>query len=98
MLEKHLRNSSLLYLVVEILQLVLEISSFPEVFYKGGVLKKLLKIQINTKTSHPEVFCQKMFLKILQNLQKNIFARVSFLIKLQAGNLKLAETAAGDGL
>ena len=67
-------------------------------FYKGGVLKKLLKIQINTKTSHPEVFCQKMFLKILQNLQKNIFARVSFLIKLQAGNLKLAETAAGDGL
>ena len=98
MLEKHLRNSSLLHLVVEILQLVLEISSFPEVFYKGGVLKKLLKIQINTKTSHPEVFCQKMFLKILQNLQKNIFARVSFLIKLQAGNLKLAETAAGDGL
>ena len=98
MLEKHLRNSSLLYLVVEILQLVLEISSFSEVFYKGGVLKKLLKIQINTKTSHPEVFCQKMFLKILQNLQKNIFARVSFLIKLQAGNLKLAETAAGDGL
>ena len=67
-------------------------------FYKGGVPKKLLKIQINTKTSHPEVFCQKMFLKILQNLQKNIFARVSFLIKLQAGNLKLAETAAGDGL
>ena len=98
MLEKHLRNSSLLYLVVEILQLVLEISSFSEVFYKGGVLKKLLKIQINTKTSHPEVFCQKMFLKILQNLLKNIFARVSFLIKLQAGNLKLAETAAGDGL
>ena len=70
MLEKHLRNSSLLYLVVEILQLVLEISSFPEVFYKGGVLKKLLKIQINTKTSHPEVFCQKMFLKILQIYRK----------------------------
>ena len=39
-----------------------------------------------------------MFLKILQNLEKNIFAGVSFLTRLQAGNLKLEETAAGDGL
>ena len=39
-----------------------------------------------------------MFLKILQNSQKNIFAGVSFLTNLQAGNLKLAEAAAGDGV
>ena len=39
-----------------------------------------------------------MFLKILQNSQKNIFAGVSFLTKLLAGNLKLAEVAAGDSL
>ena len=39
-----------------------------------------------------------MFLKILQNSQKNIFTGVSFLTKLLAGNLKLAEAAAGDSL
>ena len=39
-----------------------------------------------------------MFLKILQNSQKNIFAGVSFLTKLLAGNLKLAEAASGDSL
>ena len=46
MLEKHLRNSFLLYLVVGILELVHEISSFLEVLYKRSVLKneKLLKI------------------------------------------------------
>ena len=43
------------------------------------------------------MFCQKMFLKILQNSQKNIFGGV-FLIKFQAGNLKLSEAAAGDDL
>ena len=44
------------------------------------------------------MFCQKMFLKILQNSQKNIFAGVSLLIKLQTGNLNLPQAAAGDGL
>ena len=34
--------------------------------------------------------------KSLQNSQKNIFARISFLIKLQARNLKLSESATGD--
>ena len=42
------------------------------------------------------MFSQKIFLKILQNSQKNIFAGFSFLTKLQAGNLKLAEAATGD--
>ena len=37
-----------------------------------------------------------MFLKILQNSQINIFAGAFFLIKLQAGNLKLSEAATGD--
>ena len=39
-----------------------------------------------------------MFLKILKNSQKNIFAGVSFLIKLQAGNLKLSEATTGDDI
>ena len=91
----------LLYLVVEILQLVHEISSFPEVLYKIGDLKNLQvnsKLQVNTRTSHREVFCKKMFLKVLQNSQKKVFAGVSFLIKLQAGNMKLSEAATGDVL
>ena len=37
-----------------------------------------------------------MFLNILQNSQKNIFAGVCFVINLQAGNLKLSETATED--
>ena len=41
MLEKHLRNSFLQYLMVEILQIVHDLSSFSEVLYKRGVLKKM---------------------------------------------------------
>ena len=88
----------LFYLVVEILQLVHEISCLPEVLYKIGDLKNFSKLLVNTRSSHPEVFCKKMFLKILQISQKNVFAGVSFLIKLQAGNLKLSEAATGDVL
>ena len=39
-----------------------------------------------------------MFLKILQISQKDVFAGVPFLIKLQAGNLKLSEAATGNVL
>ena len=46
--------------------------------------------------SHPEVFCEKIFLKILQNSQINIFAGISFLLKLQTGNLKMSEAATRD--
>ena len=69
MLEKHLWNSFLLYLVIEILQLEHEISSFSEMLYKIGVLKKFSKFSDKHKKLS-EVFCQKMLLKILQNLQK----------------------------
>ena len=41
---------------------------------------------------------EKMFLKTLQNSQKNFFAEDSFLINLQAENLKLSEAATGDVL
>ena len=79
----------LLYLVVEILQLVFE--NIKEVIWKTSQ-----DSQINTKSSLPEVFCQKIFLTILQNSKKNVFAGVYFLIRLQAGNLKLPEAATGD--
>ena len=86
----------LLYLVVGILQLVHEISSFPEVLYERDDLKNFSKLQVNTRSSHREVFCKKIFVKIFQNSQKNVLAGVPFLIKLQTGNLKLSEAATGD--
>ena len=43
MLENHLLKSFLLYLLVEIPQLVNEVSSFLEVLYKRGVLKNFSK-------------------------------------------------------
>ena len=44
------------------------------------------------------MFSQKIFLKVSQNSQKNIFVGVYFLTKLQTGNLILLETATGDVL
>ena len=50
---------------------------------KQVLLKASQNSQINIRSSHPEVFCQKMFLKVSQNSQKYIFPGVCFLIKLQ---------------
>ena len=52
---------------------------------------------INLRSSHLEVFCQKMVFKILQKSQEKIFAGILFLIKLQTGNVKLSEAVTGDG-
>ena len=67
--------------------------------YKRSVLKYSKFTDKHKKQSSGGVLSkEKMSLKILQNLQKNIFAVVSFLIKLQAGNLKLSGAATGDNL
>ena len=84
--------------MVEILQLVHEISSFPEVLYKKGVLKNFSRFADKHKKQHTEVFCHKMFLKTLQNSEKNVFSGDAFLIRLQAGNMKLSEAVTGDVL
>ena len=73
-------------------------SNFPEVLCKIGVLKIFSKFQVNTRSSHPEVFWKKMFLEVLQNSQKNAFAGVPLLIKLQTKNLNLSEAATRDVL
>ena len=70
-----------------------------ERFFIEEVLRKTSpNSQINTRSSHPLVFCQDMLLKIMQNSQKTIFVEVSSLIKLQAANPKLSEAASGDDL
>ena len=87
-----------MYLVVEILQLVRETSSFPEVLYKRGVLKNFSKFSDKHKRQSSGGVLSKDVLKSFAKFTKKIFAGVSFLTKSQARNLKLAEAATGDGL
>ena len=82
-------------MVVEIRQLVNEISNFPDVPYKRDDLKNFAKfINKQKKQSSGGVLSR----DVLKNLTKFTSLPESFLIKLQAGNLKLSETATGDDL
>ena len=63
MLENHLWNSFSLYLLVEILQLAHEISSFSEVIYKRDDLKNLLKFIDKLKKQSSEGVLSKHALK-----------------------------------
>ena len=47
------------------------------------------KFPASDRSSHPEMFCEKLFLEISQNSKENTCARVSFVIKLQASGLHL---------
>ena len=69
-------NTCLLYVVVEIRQLVNEISSFPEVLYKRGDLENFSKFTDKNKKQSSGGVWQKMFLKIFENSQNNVFSGV----------------------
>ena len=71
-----------------------------QVFYERSVLKNFSKLTDKHKkqSSGGVLSKEKMLLKILKNSQKNIYSGVSFLMKLQAGNLKLVEAATGNVL
>ena len=85
--------------MVEILQLVHKTSSFPEVLYKRSVLKNFSKFTDKLKNQPFRDVPWKDNLKnFAKFIQKNIFAGVSVLIKLQAGNPKLSEADTGDVL
>ena len=75
--------------MVEILQLVHKISSFPDVLYKRGYLKNFSKFTDNYKKQSSGYVLSK---DVLKYIIKNKF----FKIKLQAGNLKLSEAGTGD--
>ena len=67
--------------------------------YKRSVLKNSKFTDKHKKKSSGGVLSKgKMSLKLLQNSQKNIFAAVSFIMKLQAGKLKLSGADNGDVL
>ena len=64
MLEKYLRNSFSLHLLLEILQLAHEISSFSEVLYKRGVLKNFSKFTDKLKKQSPGAVLSKDAFKV----------------------------------
>ena len=79
----------------EILQLVHRASSFPGVLYKRGDLKNFSKFSHKYKKQSSESVLSKDVLKNFTKFtEKNMFCGVSFLTKLQAINLKLAEVTA----
>ena len=86
--------------MVEILQLIHKIAVSSRYSIKEVSLKNVSKFTDKHKklSAGGALSKEKMFLKILQNSQKNIFSGVSFLKKLQVGNLKPSETVTGDVL
>ena len=76
------------------MQLVHEISSLPEMLYKRGDVKNS-RITDKHKRQSSGGALLKDVLKNFSKFTKNLFAGVSFLIKLQAGNLNLSEAATG---
>ena len=85
-----------MYLLVEILPLVHEISSLSEVPYKRDALRNFSKFLDKLKKQSSGSALSKDVLRNVAKFSENIFAGISFLIKLQGGNLKLSETATGD--
>ena len=85
-----------MYLLVEILPLVHEISSFSEVPYKRDALRNFSKFLDKLKKQSSGSALSKDVLRNVAKFSENIFAGISFLIKLQGRNLKLSETATGD--
>ena len=72
-LQNTLKATLFLYMPVEILQTVHEISSLSEVLYKKSVLKIFKKLAGNTRCRQPKVFCRKRVLKSFTNyLEKHL--------------------------
>ena len=98
MLEKHFWNPFLLYLVVEVPELAHETSSFPEMLYKRGDLKNFSKFRDEHKKQSSGGVLSKDVVKNFAKFTDKHLCRSLFLMKLQAGNLKLSEAATGDVL
>ena len=82
-------------MVVEILQLVHEVSSFPKVLYKRGCLKNISKFTDNHRKQSSGCVPSDDGLK---NFAKFTDKQLSRRIELQAENVKLSEAAKGDAL
>ena len=82
MLEKHLWNSFSLYLLVEILQLVHEISSSSEVLYERGVLKNFSQFTDKLKKQSSGGVLSKYVLKNFAKLTGKHLCRNLFIYKV----------------
>ena len=87
-------------LVVEILQLVHKIAVSPKFSIKEAQNTSVQRNVSNFTDEHKKqssggVLAKENVLKNFANSQKNLFSGVSFLIKLQAGNLKPSEATTG---
>ena len=82
MLEKHLWNSFLLYLMVEILQFLHEVTTFLEVLYKRSVMKNFSKFTDKHKKQSKGVQRKDVFKNFAKFTEKNLCWSL-FLRKLQ---------------
>ena len=92
MLEKHLWNSFLLYLLVEFLQLVHEITSFPEMLYKRGILKNLSKL-IDKHEKQPRGVLSKDVLKNFEKFTEKRLCWSLFLNKVAGWKLETVRSS-----
>ena len=82
MLEKHQSNSFFLYLVVDILQHVHEVSGFQEVLYKRGVLKNFSKFTDKHKKQSSRGVLYKDALKNFAKFAEKHLSETSFFNKV----------------
>ena len=82
----HPWNYFLFFMLVALLQLVHEMSSLPEMFYRKSVLKNSFKF---TRSSDPKLFCQKSVLEKFAKFFEKHMCNFNILIKSQTGKLKL---------
>ena len=88
----------LLYLLVEILQLVHKVSSFREVLYKRGVLKNFPKFKDkHKKQSSAGVLSKDVHNNFAKFIEKHI-CRSLFFYKVALWKPELSEAATGDAL
>ena len=84
--------------MIETLQIVHEISSLPEVLNKRCYLKNFSRFTEEHKKQPSGGVLSKDVLKHFAKFEEKPFCWSLFLTNLQAGNLKLSETATGDVL
>ena len=84
--QNHPWNNFLFFMLVELLQLVHEMSSLPEMFYWKSVLKNFFKF---TRSSDPKLFCQKSVLEKFAKFLEKHMCNFNILIKSETGKLKL---------
>ena len=91
-------NTCLLYVVIEIRQLVNETSSFPEVLYRRGDLKNFSKFTDKHKKQSSGGLLTKDFHKNFTKFTDKHLSPSLFFNKAVGGNLELSEAATGDVL